>query len=303
MMNTLPSKAIGIDLGGTKIKAAVIGQEGQIECEHHIPAGAQRGPEPIIADICRMIHELDPKGLLPIGIGVAGQVEKGTGAVLFAPNLQWHNVPLRAVLEKAMHQPVAVLNDVKAHTWGEWLFGAGRGCGDLVCLFIGTGVGGGVVSGGRMVEGFTNAAGELGHIIVDPRGPTCACGNTGCLEAWVSGIHLEAQARQLSQNDAYTTQMLAQAFADGDPMAQALLVRATEALILGVVNIVHAFNPQRILLGGGVITGFPHLVAAVRNGVRQRALKAAGEPLEVMLAKLGNDAAIVGAAAVAAGVQ
>lgn len=314
-MTAASSQVIGVDLGGTKIKAALISQDGKLGEHCILPSQVARGPDVIIEDICQMVRKLDPEGSCSIGIGVAGQVDGETGGVSFAPNLKWRNVPLRATLEQTLHQPITVLNDVRAHTWGEWLFGAGRDCDDLVCLFIGTGVGGGIVSGGRMITGSSNMAGELGHLVVDPSGPVCGCGNKGCLEAWVSGIHLETQAREYIQNNVsgskellklannqlekVSGKILGEAYRSGDPAARAVLNRAAEALIIGAVNIVHAYNPRRLILGGGVIQGFPHLVAEVRNGIRERALPAASKDLIVVEAQLGNDAGIIGAGAVA----
>jgi glucokinase len=218
-------------------------------------------------------------------------------------------------LSRALKLPVAVANDVRAATWGEWLHGAGRGCDDLVCLFVGTGIGGGVVSGGHMMAGSSNAAGELGHVTVDLHGPPCHCGNTGCLEALASGWAIARRARQAiaadpsagaslldragGQPDAVTAKIVAQAAHAGDPLARQLIDEVATALIAGSVSFVNAFNPSRLILGGGVIEGLPELVQRVAQGVRQLALAAASTPLHVLPAQLHGDAGVVGAAALA----
>jgi glucokinase len=211
--------------------------------------------------------------------------------------------------------PVVVTNDVRAAAWGEWLHGAGQGCDDLVCLFVGTGIGGGVVSGGRMLAGCSNAAGELGHITVDLHGPQCHCGNQGCLEALAGGWAIARRAQEAiaadpaagtslvqmagGQQKAVTAKIVAQAFHAGDPLAQELVDEVAQALIAGAVGLVNAFNPCRLILGGGVIEGLPELVDRIDQGVCERALEAASAPLQVLPAQLKNDAGVVGAAALA----
>jgi glucokinase len=130
------------------------------------------------------------------GSGSAGQIDPEHGMVRFAPNLGWHNVPFQSDLAGALGLPVVVTNDVRAATWGEWLHGAGKGCNDLVCLFIGTGIGGGVVSGGKMLSGCSNTAGEVGHMIINLHGPPCSCGSRGCFEALAGGWAIARQARE-----------------------------------------------------------------------------------------------------------
>lgn len=309
------SWAIGVDLGGTKTHVARVNAAGDILEEQQFATEARLSPSEIAAQIAKAIRALDKDGTAPVGVGVAGQVDGKTGAVIFGPNLKWYDVPLQSDLRNALHQNVAVINDVRAHTWGEWLHGGGKGCNDFVCLFIGTGIGGGVVSGGRMIQGANNTAGELGHMIVNPSGPRCGCGNNGCLEAWASGANLAAQARQavvqsptrgrtlLKLADGHpeniTTKTIAQAYSEGDALAEELIQGAIDALVLGGITIVHAFNPKRLILGGGVINGLPHIIPQVERGIRKSALHAASEHLEVVEATLKNDAAVIGAAAYA----
>ena len=191
--------ALGVDLGGTKVEVAQVDVTGHLLQRLRRPTDVKDGAKAVEAEIVDAVHELaEGVGAPPagVGVGVAGQVEAGSGRVGFAPNLGWHNLPFQADLRRALGLPVVVTNDVRAATWGEWLHGAGQGCDDLVCLFVGTGIGGGVVSGGQMLSGSSNTAGELGHIVVDLHGPTYHCGNQGCLEALAGGWAIARLARE-----------------------------------------------------------------------------------------------------------
>ncbi len=278
--------AIGVDLGGTKIEVAQVDALGRVLRRLRRSTDVQDGLAAVEAEIVAAVRELYGDASRPpagVGVGVAGQIEPGTGTVEFAPNLGWHGAPLQADLSHALKLPVVVLNDVRAATWGEWLHGAGQGCNDLVCLFVGTGIGGGVVSGGQMLTGCSNAAGELGHVTVDLHGPPCHCGNTGCLEALASGWAIARRARQLiaadpaagasllsltgGQPEAITAKIVAQAARADDPLARQLIEEVAQALVAGAVGLVNAFNPCRLILGGGVIEGWPELVKRVAEGV------------------------------------
>jgi glucokinase len=309
---------IGIDLGGTKIEIARVDSSGRLLQRTRRATDVADGPSVVKDQIVDGVREMEegidsrPAG---IGIGVAGQIEPGTGTVRFAPNLDWQDVPLGSELSDALDLPVLVANDVRAITWGEWLHGAGQGCDDLVCLFIGTGIGGGIVSGGQVLSGCSNAAGELGHTTIQLNGPLCHCGNRGCLEALAGGWAIARQAREAIQAnpaagrplleraggelDKVSARTVAQAAHAGDSLAQELVDQVAEALIAGCMGLVNAVNPCRLILGGGVIEGLPELVDRVDRGVRERALAAATTSLKVVAAQLNGDAGVIGAAALA----
>ena len=310
--------SIGVDLGGTKLEVAHIDAQGRVRQRLRKPTNVKGGPSAIIEDVIGSVWTLREAADSPsigVGVGVAGQVEKETGKVTFAPNLDWRDVPLQADLQRSIGLPVIVTNDVRAATWGEWLHGAGRGCDDLLCMFVGTGVGGGVVSGGRMLAGCNNTAGEVGHITVDMNGPPCSCGNRGCLEALAGGWAITRLARETVAADPDGGRLLldmaggfieeinvatiARAVRGGDPMARQLMDRAASALIAGASTLINAFNPCRLILGGGVITGVPELIGRIDKGVRGQALKAACASLVVLPAGLRTDAGVIGAAALA----
>jgi glucokinase len=315
--------AFGVDLGGTKVEVAVVDAQGAIRQRLQEPTDVEGGPDGIVAQIARLARQLrEPGSASPpagVGVGVAGQITTDTGVVRFSPNLDWHEVPFRDQLHQALDLPVVITNDVRAATWGEWLHGAGQGVADLICLFIGTGVGGGVVSGGRVLSGCTNTAGELGHITTDLHGPPCTCGNRGCLEALAGGWAIARRAQE-AINDAptagvalltaagltgpvapadVTARVVAAAARAGDPLARLIVDEVARALIAGTVSLVNAFNPCRLILGGGVMEGLPELLARVAQGIRRYALNAASETLEVLPAKLHNDAGVVGAGTLA----
>lgn len=310
--------AIGVDLGGTKIDVAQVGEDGNVRQRLRFATKHERGPAAVKSAVIAAARELWQKAGSPpvgVGVGVAGQIEQQHGIVRFSPNLGWRDEPFQADLHQALGIPIVVTNDVRAATWGEWLHGAGRGCADLVCLFVGTGIGGGVVSGGQVLSGCTNSAAELGHITVDINGPFCRCGNRGCLEALAGGWAIAQHAREAVQTnpaagayllkmagdepEAITAQIVAQAARSGDPLAVHLIEKMVQALISGGVSLVNAFNPCRFILGGGIIEGMPHLVERISQGVKQQALAIAAEPLQILPAQLHQDAGVVGAAALA----
>lgn len=307
--------AIGVDLGGTKIEIAQIDARGAVLDRIRIPTNVAGGVEAIQSDIVQAIRLLQSKrngSLFGVGIGVAGQIEAGTGKVLFAPNLGWHNVPLQENLAKSLKTNVAVTNDVRAAAWGEWLFGAGKGCADLICLFLGTGIGSGIVSGGKMLTGATNSAGEVGHMTISLNGPKCTCGNIGCFEALAGGWGIARQAQEAVKGnrqagkrilelangeiEAINAKVLELAGEEGDPLAKELMERVYEAMIAGTVSLVNAFNPQKLIIGGGLGEGFPQVIPRIEEGVRARALRTATRELEILPAALGMDAGVVGAA-------
>lgn len=309
----MPRIALGVDLGGTKIEVAAVDDAGKVLHRRRVrtPAGdAQAVAAAIVQAVQGIRKELsdEPVG---VGIGVAGQVERETGVVRFAPNLNWHDVPLGRLLEEALGLRVVVLNNVRAVALGEWMSGAGRNTDDMVCVFVGTGIGGGVVSAGHLLEGCGNAAGEIGHMVVAMDGPACHCGRSGCLEAMAGGWAIardgQTAARQrpgeavrlleiAGSADAITAETVGQAYREGDPLAREIMDGVVHALAVGLGNLVNTFNPCRLILGGGVVDGVPELVARVREGITAEALGSARARLEVTTAKLGADAGVVGAA-------
>lgn len=312
------SYAIGVDLGGTKIEIALVDNKGQASGSIKIPTNVAGGHTAIENDIVNIVEELKKLAhgkVFGIGIGVPGQINPENGVVRFAPNLRWENVPLQQNLADKTKLPVAITNDVRAATWGEWLHGAGKGSPDIVCLFVGTGVGSGIVSAGQMLHGFTNSAGELGHMIIQMDGPICTCGSRGCLEALASGWAIAKKAKQLIKEnheagknllerahgklEDVTTKMVVEAYRDKDLLADELIVGMFHALTVGCINIANAFNPERLILGGGVLSGLPEAIDHVNDGIKKYALRSASSEIKVLPAKLTKDAGAIGAGTVA----
>jgi glucokinase len=305
---------LGIDLGGTKIDIGLVDSSGKI-LHRELIKTSKAGAETVVHDILHAITTLQHRDhpIQSIGIGMAGQIDAQTGTVLFAPNLGWRDFPLGKAIESALRLPVHITNDVRAAAYGEWLYGAGKGCQDLICLFIGTGIGSGIVSGGRMLTGSSNSAGEVGHMTLDLHGPLCGCGNKGCFEALASGSAIARRAKELisydstdgkklldligSDAETITARHIFEAYRFHSPIAVRVVEEVKETLIAGVAGLVNAFNPQKVILGGGVITGFPELIEVIRSGIPKRALKVAVEHLEVVQGQLKGDAGVVGAAA------
>jgi len=310
--------AAGVDLGGTKIQLIQIDELGTAGERIRCPTDVAGGEEGIVNEIASALRQLEEKVGSPpegVGVGVAGQIEKGTGTVIFAPNLKWHNAPFEENLKKMLDLPVVILNDVRAAAWGEWLHGAGKGCENLICIFVGTGVGGGIVSEGEMLAGARNSAGEIGHMVVLLDGPECTCGNRGCMEALAGGWAITRQAKErvkeepeegkrllgLAEGEVekITGQMVDEAAADGDRLATEVIDRAVAALAAGTTSLVNALSPERIVFGGGVIEGSPEFIGRIEEKVKKQALEAATKDLEFVRAKLHNDAGAIGAGALA----
>jgi glucokinase len=310
--------AIGIDIGGTKLEVGLVDSFGNIHDRLIMASDVKNGPEAIENQIREAVSKLINynKGKKPsgFGIGVAGQVEAMTGNVKYAPNLNWYDVPLLFNLQESLQLPGVVTNDVRAAAWGEWLYGAGKNCKDLVCLFVGTGIGGGVVSGGKMLSGYSNTGGELGHITVQMDGPECTCGNKGCMEAFAGGWAIAKRAKEMLTDgftnsqilklsghciNSITAQTVIEAYRAGDRLATEIIRDAEAALIAGATSIVNAFNPSRIILGGGILKGLPELVSIIEEGIKRNALSAATNDIKVVPAKIINNSGVIGAAAIA----
>ncbi len=306
---------IGMDLGGTKLEAALVDAQGKVLASDFRLIDSSKKPQRVIDNILEAFQScLRQAGRPPaaLGIGAAGQIDSRKGIVRSSPNLpDWQDVPLKDLLQEKLGIPATVDNDVRMITRGEWQHGAGQGVDDLVCLFLGTGVGGGVVSAGRLLEGCTNTAAELGHLTVVAGGRKCHCPNEGCLEAYAGGWAIAERAREAARAnpqggqtlvtlagglDRITSITVSAAFHQGDPLAQRLVKDTLKYLSAGVTTIVNAFNPCLVILGGSVIGGFKELVPLVEQKVRSQALPTPAREVRVVLGALGNQAGVIGAA-------
>lgn len=304
---------IGVDIGGTNIAAAIVSGEGRILYKKSNPTNADKGPQESINVIISTIRELMTNLELAsrvkgIGIGVPGVCDIRNGIVEFAPNLFWNDVKIVEIVEKEFSLPTYIDNDANAAALGEAWCGAGRGKKNIVCITLGTGVGSGVILNGDIFHGANNGAGELGHITVIGDGPKCNCGNTGCLEALVAAPAIlkagkkavkEGKKTTLSEIkfDKLTTKDVFDGAKKGDEVSLEIVMNVANNLGLALANVVNILNPEQIIIGGGVAAAGDILFNPLKEVIKKRALKGLCNGLEIVEAQLGNDAGIVGAAA------
>lgn len=305
--------AIGIDLGGTQVRAALVDGSRLLEraAERTDTAG---GPHAVLRQIARLIAQVAPDRAQVRGLGICapGPLDTETGTILNIPTLPgWDGLPLRDILADETGLPVALENDGIAAAYGEWRHGAGRGLRHLVYVTVSTGIGGGVVLDGRLLHGRQGMAGHVGHLPLAAQGPGCSCGAAGCFEALASGSALGRLAREAAQGepdsrlalrgpDGLTAREVVEAAREGDDLARRLLEDEAAWLGLGFVAILHAFSPEAIVMGGGVAEGFDLLEPGIRRAIRARAMPAFRE-VPVVRTGLGGNAGLIGAAALALG--
>jgi glucokinase len=309
-------RVVGADVGGSKVSAAVVDAAGRVLSHGGKALHQNEGPDEVIDQLAAVVRRSFNGGAPPaaIGVGVAGQVDAASGVVRHAPNLRWREVPLGARLAREFGCPIVVVNDVRAATVGEWRRGAGQGARNLLCIFVGTGVGGSVVADGHLLEGAANALGEVGHSVLVAGGRACHCPSRGCLEAYVGGWAIAERAQEKARADpaagaelrrragsltAIEARTVGEAARAGDPLAREILRETGDYLALGVAGLVNAFNPDRLLLGGGVIEGTPEMIETVASRIRSSCQPPAAEAVSVARVALGADAILIGAAELA----
>jgi glucokinase len=299
---------IGVDLGGTNLRAALADELGIIHAEVRIPTQAEHGPEHVINRIITCINDvkqslLADAELLGIGIGSPGPLDPFAGVVFTMPNLPgWNNTPLRAILEQRLGLPVELGNDANAAALGEWMFGAGRGLQNMVYCTISTGIGGGVISEGKLILGERGAATEVGHHVIDWRTRESwedLASGTGMARRAAAAMRVTPTTilHQITTPDQVNAGDVAQAAAQGDRLALQLLDEEGELLGVGLVNMLHLFSPSLIALGGGVITNNPQLLDRARKVVQERAISQIYREARIQIAELGDRVGILGAVA------
>ena len=299
--------ALGIDIGGTKLVAATVAADGTV-CERLRRDTPAHDAEALIAVIEAVLHELGEG--LPVGVGIAGLVTHD-GVVRYGPNIGIRELDLGARLSALAGRSVTVTNDASAAALGEQRAGAARGHDDVALFTLGTGVGGGLVTGGRLVLGASGFAGELGHTVVDDGGRACPCGNRGCVEAYASGTSIGLTARErlvdltisssLRDEPELTGREVTAAAVEGDAFARGILVEAGRWLGVAAASVVNALDPRIVLVGGGAAARTaPWMLPAAAEAMRERLVGSAWRaPPPIELAALGDDAGMVGAALLA----
>lgn len=306
--------AIGIDLGGTHLRAALVDREGNIVAHQRVRTNAHEGPDAVmgrILDLIRAVQLTQPEGTI-CGVGVAapGPLNANTGTVITMPNLRgWENFPLRERIATAVPWPVVLGNDANLAAVGEWLFGGGRGMQNIIYITISTGIGGGVIADGHLLLGHNTFAAEVGHIILQPDAPQPNTGTpAGSWEALASGTALAREAAQalragtatllhkLATPETVTTQHIEEAAIQGDAFAATLIEQAGRWCGIAFVSLLHLFSPQAIFVGGGVSNLGDRLLAPAREEINKRALSGYhGVP--IIVTNLGDNIGLLGAAA------
>jgi glucokinase len=312
---------LALDVGGTKILSALFSSAGEMLAREVCPTLVDEGVSAVIERLCKAIdkllkqNDLGSSQLAGIGIACAGGIDTGRGVVVTpSPNMpDWVDVPLADIIKKRYDVNTFLVNDASAAALGEHRYGAGRGLNNLVLFTLGTGIGGGIISDGKLYLGACGGAGELGHMTIAADGPKCGCGNTGCLEMLASGraVERDAMGRLRRGNksalldmvkgdiDSVTAAMVGTAARNGDVLAQAVLSRASYYLGIGLVNAVNIFNPEMVVLGGGMAELGDMLIGPCRRMVKERAFSLSSQAVRIVMARLGNEAGVYGVAAFA----
>jgi glucokinase len=322
---------LGVDLGGVNVRAGVIDSSGHIlgQEKHRL---LSKEPPQVAEAVLRAAKTACGAAGMPfsemkgMGLGVAGMIDRGQGLVRSAPALGWRDVPFLKLLQaRTPRTPLWIASELSVSAWGERAVGAGRGANDLIVVLVGATVGAGIVMAGKLHEGASGAAGELGHVVVAPNGRQCSCGHRGCLEAYAGGQSLAAWARDdlrialaaaraagqrhpgvgrklldlVGEPEKVTVTAMEKAAHEGDELSRRLLDEAGQHLGVALANLVTTFNPARLLLGGGVLLGSPRMTRAAIEGIDARATKASRAAVQISTPELGDEAGMVGAALLA----
>ena len=313
---------VGIDLGGTNIAAGVMPTDGTREIAMRmVPTRAEEGAEAVSDRIAALVEDViaqtqvetgaERTDFLGVGIGSPGPLDRARGLVIVTPNLGWRDFPLRDAVSSRVNLPATLDNDANCATLGEWWCGAAKGGRNVVGLTIGTGIGGGLILDGKLYQGASDAAGEIGHTTIDSTGRRCKCGNYGCLEAYTSGPAIAERAREVLEGDdqslltamvdgdvsKITAQTVFEASKRGDRVALDVVRDTAHFLGVGISNLINIFNPDTFVIAGGVTQAGDLLFDPLRAEVRRRAFRPSVEACRIVPGALPLSAGVVGAVA------
>lgn len=305
---------IGIDIGGTTAKIGLLKATGDILEKWEIPTVTENKGKLIINHVCqsieRKLREFNYKkdNVLGIGIGVPGFIDAENGFVYEAVNIGWENINITKKVEEKLKLPTFLENDANVAVLGENWLGAGNQDKDILAVTLGTGVGGGIIASGKVLNGSNGTAGEIGHMTVDIDGPLCNCGRKGCLETYVSATGMVRQAMEMiskhptsnlakryKANECITTQDIFELLEENDPISQQIINFTTDVLGKELANVATILNPSKILIGGGVSKAGDQLMIPLKTAFKKYSLPRIHESCEFKVAQLGNDAGIIGA--------
>ncbi|MBI3084011.1 MAG: ROK family protein [Candidatus Omnitrophica bacterium] len=307
---------VGVDFGGTNVKVGLVSRTGRVARARVLPSKKLSEPSAFVEGVSATVTSLAravgiaPSQLRGVCVGAAGPVDAERGLVHFLVNVPgWREVPLAERLQRRLRCRCLVENDVNLFALGEWRFGAGQRARQLVCLTLGTGVGGGLLFDGELYRGASGAAGELGHMAIDPRGRRCGCGARGCLEAQVGTAAILSLGRRAIRrgagplrtlarqaNGRLTPALIAQAARQGDPAAREIWMEVGRSLGVGLANVINLLNPDRVVIGGGVSKAWGLFSPTLIETVRAQAMGISAGAARIVRARLGDRAGIVGAA-------
>ncbi len=305
---------VGVDVGGTNVKVALVDKTGSIVYTDTVPTRAEMGYEYTISNIIKAISDVIKESKVAkdsvegIGFGFPGQIDCDNGIVRLAPNIPgWVDIPIADIVSKEFGVPVKVDNDVRCAALAELNYGAGKGTTNMICITVGTGIGSGLIVNGKLVRGASNAAGELGHIKLQMEGgPLCGCGDQGCLEAFASGPAIVAMAeeyikggkstkyRELAKNE-ITPYYVCEAAKQGDVVAKKIFEIIGTYIGTGLASVVNLLNPEKIVIGGGVADAGDFLFNPIKDALKKRTMPIQGAAVQVVHAELGNTAGVIGA--------
>jgi glucokinase len=313
---------VGVDLGGTNIVAGALAEDGSdVLALRSEPTRADQGADAVVDRIVRMIDTVIAETIahtgarrddvIGIGVGAPGPLDRERGIVVTTPNQGWTNFPLRDVIAERTRLPVRIDNDANCATLGEWWLGAARGARNVVGITIGTGIGGGLIIDGKLYHGSSDIAGEIGHMTIDSTGRWCKCGNYGCLEQYASGTAIARRAREalIAESDSLmhrmvegdlerlTAALVYEASKLGDMLALEVVQETARFLGAGVANMINIFNPDVVVVAGGVTQAGDTLFEPLLREVRRRAFKAAVDAVRIVPGTLPGTAGVVGAVA------
>lgn len=311
----MPNYAIGIDLGGTKILTGLVNKgNGEVLYSIKQKTGKEKDEESIVEKLKLSIKELletshfDTAQIDSIGIGAPGQVDRQRGVLISAPNLNCSNLNLKAILEREFYIPTYLGNDVGIATLGEMKFGAGEGFNNFVCIFVGTGIGSGIAENGKIRYGATGTAGEIGHIIVDAGGRPCGCGGNGCLEAYASRTAIEARilgalkkgrssviTEFMRDGKSISSKIIRKALEHKDELVTQVLYEASDYLSNGLATVINFYNPELIVLGGGLIDAIDEFYERTITKAKTKALPIPAGKIQFKKAQLGDFSGVIGA--------
>jgi len=310
---------VGIDVGGTNVKIGLFDTELKLICKTSVTTDADMGPKIVIDKMAKTVDELVAqagltlKDIIAVGIGTPGPAKYSEGIIIRSTNMpKFKNVPICRMLNEKLGVPIIFDNDANVACWGEYAVGAGKGVKDIVFFTLGTGIGGGIVSNGELVHGCDENGAELGHTIIYPDGRLCNCGQRGCVEAYASADSTARRATEaveggaasslkkvLDEKGRITSKDVYQHLASGDKLAKEITEGTAKALAITCINMLHATEPKRIVFAGGMIAAGDVLLNGIRRFFDEHVWTIKAESVEICFATLGEDAGIIGAAALA----